>query len=334
LRVRLETLRLVGTDRVVEFKPGLNIVTGPISSGKTTLLRLCQGIFGSSLSNFPPEARAHINALAAQVLIGESNFSVVRPFTSTPTAKVDIAGDNLTIRLPALQLDASASSTYGQWLLKTLRLPVVKVPSAPSRVDSEPSPLSINDFFLYCVLSQDEIDKSVFSHHDYFTNIKRKYVFEVLYGIYTPEIFQQQERLHQISLHLSQLSSQSSAFERLLADTPWANRAALMDQLTKAIQLLKDFEDDASKTANTGLTSSRARNLREEIIAFEKRLGELRKAQAHERETLQQLSRLVRQLEAQSRRLTRAIVAGKYLTDFEFVVCPRCGTPVRPERGI
>ncbi|MGB6562598.1 MAG: hypothetical protein WBE69_08335, partial [Candidatus Binataceae bacterium] len=223
---------------------------------------------------------------------------------------------------------------YGQWLLKTLRLPVVKVPSAPSRVDSEPSPLSINDFFLYCVLSQDEIDKSVFSHHDYFTNIKRKYVFEVLYGIYTPEIFQQQERLHQISLHLSQLSSQSSAFERLLADTPWANRAALMDQLTKAIQLLKDFEDDASKTANAGLTSSRARNLREEIIAFEKRLGELRKAQAHERETLQQLSRLVRQLEAQSRRLTRAIVAGKYLTDFEFVVCPRCGTPVRPERGI
>jgi hypothetical protein len=300
----------------VEFKPGLNIVTGPISSGKTTLLRLCQGIFGSSLSNFPPEARAHINALAAQVLIGESNFSVVRPFTSTPTAKVDIAGDNLTIRLPALQLDARASSTYGQW------------------VDSEPSPLSINDFFLYCVLSQDEIDKSVFSHHDYFTNIKRKYVFEVLYGIYTPEIFQQQERLHQISLHLSQLSSQSSAFERLLADTPWANRAALMDQLTKAIQLLKDFEDDASKTANAGLTSSRARNLREEIIAFEKRLGELRKAQAHERETLQQLSRLVRQLEAQSRRLTRAIVAGKYLTDFEFVVCPRCGTPVRPERGI
>lgn len=107
-----------------------------------------------------------------------------------------------------------------------------------------------------------------------------------------------------------------------------------MDQLTKAIQLLKDFEDDASKTANAGLTSSRARNLREEIIAFEKRLGELRKAQAHERETLQQLSRLVRQLEAQSRRLTRAIVAGKYLTDFEFVVCPRCGTPVRPERGI
>jgi tetratricopeptide (TPR) repeat protein len=317
----------------VEFKPGLNIITGPISSGKTTLLRLCQGMFGSSLNNFPPEARAHINALAAQILLGESRFSIVRPFTSTATAKVDIAGDNLTIRLPALQLDASASLTYGQWLLRTLKLPVVKVPSAPSRADSEPSPLSINDFFLYCVLSQDEIDKSVFGHHDYFTNIKRKYVFEVLYGIYTPEIFQQQERLHQISLQLSQLSSQSSAFERLLADTPWANRAALMNQLTKANQSLKDFESDASKTVEAGLTSSRARGLREEIIALEKRLGAVREAQAHEQETLQQLSRLVRQLEAQSRRLTRAIVAGEYLTDFEFVVCPRCGTPVRTDRG-
>ncbi len=39
------------------------------------------------------------------------------------------------------------------------------------------------------------------------------------------------------------------------------------------------------------------------------------------------------QLETQSGRLTRAIVAGQYLMDFEFVCCPRCGAQIDETRG-
>jgi hypothetical protein len=290
-------------------------------------------LFGSSLSNFPPEAREHIDALAAEILLGESRYSIVRPFVSTLTAKVDIAGRDIALRLPALQLDASAKLTYGQWLLDVLDLPHIRVPTAPSRPESEPSPLSINDFFLYCVLSQDEIDKSVFGHHDSFKNIKRKYVFEVLYGIYRPEIFQLQERLHYVTLQLTAFVSQAATLENFLSDTPWGNRAALAQQLTAAERELAEREDEELTKVAVDTVSARARDLREHIVNLESLLGQGREAVVREQESIEQLQRLARQLESQSRRLTRAIVAGEYLTDFEFVVCPRCGTSVKSERG-
>ncbi len=46
-----------------------------------------------------------------------------------------------------------------------------------------------------------------------------------------------------------------------------------------------------------------------------------------------QMVTLLGQLQTQASRLTRSIVAETYLLDFDFVVCPRCGTSVSPKRG-
>jgi energy-coupling factor transporter ATP-binding protein EcfA2 len=91
VRARINSLKLVGTNRSIDFRPGLNIITGPIASGKTTLLRMCHGLFGSALDNFPPESRDRVSALAAELLLGGTLVTIVRPFTATLTAKVDIA---------------------------------------------------------------------------------------------------------------------------------------------------------------------------------------------------------------------------------------------------
>jgi hypothetical protein len=147
VRARIDSVQLVGTTREVAFSPGLNIITGPIASGKTTLTRLCHGLFGSGLENFPLEVRENVVAISGQVVLGQNAYSIVRPFTTTKTAKVDISGLGSALRLPALALDATASYTYGQWLLRTLGLPDLRVPSAPTRPDSDPSPLPSTTFF-------------------------------------------------------------------------------------------------------------------------------------------------------------------------------------------
>jgi hypothetical protein len=183
LRVQINYLELVGTSRKVELRPGLNIITGPITTGKTSLLRLIRGLLGSALSNFPIEVRHHVSALSGEVLLRDSEYAVVRQFSSTTTAKVDVAGPNGAWRLPALQRDETSSVSYGHWLLQTLGLPRLEVPSAPTNVQSPPTPISINDYLLFCELRQDEIDNSVYGHLDNFKNIKRKYVFQILYGL-------------------------------------------------------------------------------------------------------------------------------------------------------
>lgn len=159
MRARIDSIDLIGGGRRVEFGPGLNIVRGPITTGKTTLLRLAKLLMSSSLdvSKLPREVRDKVTAVAGTVVFGDLTYSIVRPYVSTTTAKVDIAGPNMAWRLPASQPDETSNMTYGQWLLRALGLPEVRVPSAPTRVDSDSTPVTVNDYMLYCDLPQDDI---------------------------------------------------------------------------------------------------------------------------------------------------------------------------------
>ena len=70
-RRNFDVISLEGTSRSVEFEPGLNIITGPIASGKTTLLRYCRSLLGASFDNFPPEARAAVQAVRGNLVLAD-----------------------------------------------------------------------------------------------------------------------------------------------------------------------------------------------------------------------------------------------------------------------
>ena len=333
MRTRINSIQLIGTNREVALSPGLNIITGPIASGKTTLIRLCHGLLGSGLEDFPQEVREHVVALGGELVLGDHNYSIVRPFTSTRTAKVDISGLGAALRLPALALDASASYTYGQWLLRTLGLPDLRVPSAPTRPDSDSSPLSINDFLLYCILSQETIDNSVCGHRDPFKNIKRKYVFEVLYGIYNAEAYRIQEQIHEVNTEITHLSTQALGFQRMLSGTAWENRAALLEQLRDAREALAAIEARANDATGPSLSPNEIQALRSEVLRLDTEIADLRVTLEREKSSIDQLLRLIKQMEVQSKRLTKAIIAKAYLTDFDFILCPRCGAAIDDNRG-
>src|SRR5690606_12840241 len=97
---------------------------------------------------------------------------ILRRWVTTATAPVDIAGRGIAERLPALQPDRQNPITFSRWMLERLGLPIVEVPQAPTRPDSDPTPVTLNDFLMYCILDQDDIDTNVFGHRDTFKNIK------------------------------------------------------------------------------------------------------------------------------------------------------------------
>ncbi len=335
MRARISQIALIGTERTFRFGPGLNIITGPITSGKTSLLRLCRGLFGGGLDDLPPEVRQHVSAIGGQVSLGDTDYSVVRPNVTTTTAKVDVAGEGEAYRLPVSQLDDTASITYNQWLLGKLGLPRLEVPSAPTKVESTPTPVSINDYFLYCDLPQDEVDNSVFGHRHHFKNVKRKYVFEILYGIYNVEMAALQEELRDVYIQLRLLRGQSKAFERFLSDTPWANRATLEQSLAGARESLTVLEARMNRLADAAPRpeSGSGQALRQQLQVVELTLSDLTTKRDRDISSLAQLRRLLGQLRTQTERLTRSIVADLYLVNFDFIVCPRCGAAVEGSRA-
>ncbi|MGH0029951.1 MAG: AAA family ATPase [Myxococcota bacterium] len=333
MRVRINSIGLEGTTRRVSFEPGLNIVTGPIASGKTTFLTCARGLIGGSFSGLPPEARESVRAVSGDVTIGSSQFSVIRPAVTTSNARVDIAGDDLAIRIPASRPEPGSRLTYLHWLLERLDLPRLEVPSAPTKPDSEPTPVSLRDYLRYCTLYQDELGFSVFGHTDFARNIKRKYVFEIIYGLYSVETARVQDELREVLSKLRVLRNQDELFSDFLKGTALENRADIDRALQAARRDLDSLEQEITAAASPPRADSATEELQRQILALEAKVEDRAAKASAERASAEELEQLAAQLEAQAGKITRSIVAQKHLLDIEFVVCPRCGSEVSHSRG-
>jgi len=327
MRIRIEKISLAGTTREFEPKPGLNIIGGSITTGKTTLIKCFRGLLGSKLNNFSREAREHISNLVGKVVIGEQEFEILRPFVTTNDAKVSIAGEEESWRLPALR-SPEGEPTYGTWLLEKLGLPVLRVPNAPTKADSDTSLLSINDYLTYCHLSQDEIDSSVFEHTNTFKNIKRKYVFEVIYGKYDVEIAQLQEERRNVISEIRRLSNYGKTVGEFLDGTPFENRASIQRDLDGVNGALQEASTNSIRLSHDISQRSDTNTLRERLLQLRQEIMNAQAKLQFEEYGLIQKEKLVAQLRTQGSRLTKAIVAGSYLLDFDFMTCPRCGSEV------
>lgn len=314
----------------MEFRPGLNIVAGPIATGKTTFLRMCRALLGGAIEHFPPEARQHVSAIAGTLKLADHQFDVVRPLVSTDTAKVEIAGVDEAWRLPASRPDATSPLTYNNWLLDQLKLPQIRVPSAPTRpTDSAWTPISINDYMLYCHIPSEAIDSSVFGHRDPFKNIKRQYVFELVFGFYDPEAASIQERLGGLQARVRALKAAEENFRHFTEGTRLENRTAIERQLEETRSELASLN---LEEAAPPMVEQSAPGLRSQLQKVDADIDERSREATNEQRAATDMARLEAQLEAQAARVTKAIVTGELLVDYEFRQCPRCGSELNPDR--
>ena len=331
MRVCINKIKLVGANRELHLQAGLNIITGSITTGKTTLIKCFRGLLGSVLKDFSREARGNITNLAGELLIGNHAYEIIRPFVTTSDTMVSIAGENEAIRLPALRGKAD-EKTYGTWLLEKLSLPTLRVPTAPTQDDSDTSPLSINDYIMYCHLRQDEIDSSVFGHTNYSKNNKRKYVFEVIYGKYDVEIAQLQIKRRETVSEIRRLENYTKTIDEFLTGTPFENRATIVHNLNNVIRDLETAYSDSETLGQEIRGYTNTDELRGHLLEAQQQLDRLHEHLQYEQYSLEQKQSLIAQLKTQTGRLTKSIVAGNYLLDFDFLSCPRCGSSIQPSR--
>ena len=333
MKAQFNLLTLVGADREVTFRPGLNVIYGPISSGKSSLIRLARGLLGASFDNLSAEVKETVTSVSGRVTLGDAEFSIVRPRVGTTTAIVDVAGENEALRLPCSEAVPGYPETYRDWLLEELGLPRMQVPRARTDAESPPTPVTINDYMLFCYLSQDDIGSSVFGHHEQFRNIKRKYVFEILYGRYNVAMAQLQEELRAVEQSIRRNRDREANLRSVLEGTAWENRAELERERTEARDELARLGGESRSFAATAATYPEVQSLTQAVRALDTQLGELRNEIEREEASVKQLLALRAQLNVQTQRLTKSIVAGDILVDFDFIVCPRCGASIDEHRG-
>lgn len=325
--LQVSRISLVGGGRSISFNDGLSVVRGEIATGKTTLLRLIRGLLGAKPSKLPPETKA-ITALAGTIATSQGTFDVVRPFVSTPTAPVDISGNGETLRLPAAKPTKSSSATYNDWLLAQLGIPNISVPSRRSTGDGTFVAVTINDWLNYCFLPGSEIDVAVFGHKEPFRDIKRRYVFELNYGLYDVAVAELQARLRALDLRANQISAQTEAARVFLSGTPFSNQADLQQQLERALRRRARLEAAGQELVTRSESLPGVERLRNELSRVDAVTTRGHSRVLRIQGQLTDLDDLAKDLRSQVNRANRAIVAGERLLDIEFVICPRCGNDV------
>lgn len=361
--LRVERLDLVGGSRHIEFHPTFAIIKGSITTGKTTTARLLKALLGRVPDHLPPETGT-IRSVRGRVFMNGQTWVVDRPLVTTKTAMVSLSRREVavaepsspdqedgversidpsseteeevvleTLRLPAESPAASEAQTFQSWMLDRLGLPQVSVPRARADVTSSPTPVTVNDWLIYCIIKDDEIDTAVFGHRDVFVDRKRRAVFELVYGLYDEEVATLQAQLRSVELRLEDLDRSNETIRYFLKDTPFGSLEDIDRRLDEATTALAAVDSAAVELSVTAHTESSTVDLRREVARLEVELDARQRQAATARRGLVELEDLHATLEAQSRRLTRAIVADEWLVDFDFLVCPRCGSEVAAERS-
>jgi hypothetical protein len=290
---------------------------------------------GGEIDGLYPEVKATVNELSAQLSLGDDRYFVRRRLVTTPTAAVEIAGGHdEALSLPAMRSSPTEPLSYGDWLLEKLRLPRLDVPTAPTRpAESGTTRVSINDYLRYCRLTQEEIDVDVLGSSVWFKDNKRRIVFRILYGSYDAEVAALQQRLREVQAELRILESEEAAFGRFLTGTPFANRAELEVRQARAKEALTALSATQVEDVRRARETPHAQRLQVDAAELDSAVAQTSLGAAREQESERSLLELRNQLQTQSGRLTRAIVAGEAFFDFDFHVCPRCGNAVDRRRA-
>jgi hypothetical protein len=334
--LRVDEVELIGGSRTVPFKHGLNLIRGDITTGKTTLIRLLHGLLGSFPSNLPPETSA-VRAIKGRVLLGSQLWNIYRPVATTSETPVEVASAQGEDDAPgiAVRLHAAGEGGYGEFLLAQLNLPIVSVPRARREPTNELSPVTINDWLLYCIVTGDDLDTQVFGHRHPFRDLKRRWVFEIAYGLYDEELANLSASLRRVDLEIRASESEGEVIRQFLAGTAFGKPEELEAQQSAQEERLSVLRAQAKQihVASDGEPGGDIARTRIFVLDSRQDLDAVRAEIRQHQAQLRDLGDLQKQLTSLSKRLTRSIVADEWMVDFDFVVCPRCGQDVDQHRA-
>jgi hypothetical protein len=329
MHLRFSRIELVGSATVgIDFRPGFNVVAGPIQTGKTSLWRLMRFALATRKPNDnPPEIEAFVKAVGANLTVGDEECRILRPFVATPTSLVDVITPTDALLLPARAGTPQYDETYASWMMQKLALPQVEVRRRRTDPESELEPLSLADFLEWSFLKQDALELGFFNAEDSFRETKRRYVFEYVYGISDPILAEAEGRLSFLLREASALEQRNRIIKEFLRESGVASR----EEVRERIEQVDLNRNQIVLVKTTPPDDDRARSLRSELIQLDKNLSELEFRADAETGSANDLRTLEAQLRTQMMRLNRAIVSDMILVDFAFEECPSCGQSV-PER--
>lgn len=331
-RLFLHTLRLCGKRKNYEinFKGGLNYISGPTSTGKTSIFEMINYALGAERHKSYIEIGEACTSVELDVeIMGEKYRIARRLFEFELPVKVELWDndekkykyfDSLDIDVPSNENSLSA------FLIRKMGLGNVKISNQY---------LSFRDIFKYSYLKQTEIDsEDLMGENNWITNNKRKNVFEIIFNIYDEMVADLKSSLKEKVKERDSFRMQLEGVSRFIDATDIGNLFLYREKRKKVEEQQSELKEKLLSVKTSSVKNSDiTKKLRNEIVQIKREISILKEQKLDQDEYIIKLDLLLNQYQVDINKCKMLLVGVPEINKYEFLVCPNCLKPIQKEDG-
>ncbi|MBN8211089.1 AAA family ATPase [Bacillus sp. NTK071] len=323
-KIFLEKLTLVGFRKnyEVDFKSGLNYISGPMSTGKSSIAEMINYAFGSEKHKAYIEINKSCKEVMLDFFIGEDKFRIVRPlFEFNRPVKLfrwDTEINDFRKDFHLLEVDSpSNENSLSAFLLNEIGLPNITVVNQS---------FSFRDLLKYAYVKQSIIDsENLLNEKSGGSGLKRKPTFEIIFNIYNELLGDLRQQLKEKDLHIKYMENKREGVLEFLEGLEVLDRNNyikeknyLDDELSKKIQKLKDIKSEGKYDDQITM------GLEKEVQDLKEHLAELQEQISERNKYIDKLKLLRNQYSSEIQKIEFILEGAVILNKYEFEVCPSC----------
>ncbi len=313
------------------FRQGVNLLVGPVGTGKTSLLEVLKWCLGGA-AILSQAVQDGVNEASVTIRTGETAWTFSRSLRSQPN-RISVFPNENPGDVERLVAADSGPDSAGQRLMQLLGIPETRIPRSRARPGADTTPITFWDVYEFMYVAQRHIDAAVLHSNEPYREPKRKATFELLYGIATEEMRELQRRLGELNDGMANARSEIAHVGSFLERSSFPDQHSLRVREQEMLAQLQ-IADGALSQLKAGV---RAQTPQAQAMRGE--LAQWRHTALHTEEQLNQRIGETRrrasvksQLYLDLERLERTTAADLALHGLEFRICPRCWQVVEPHR--
>lgn len=330
----LKTFRLVGIEKNYEinFIKGLNVISGPTSTGKTTIFELIDYAFGSKSHKSYIEVGAKCTDVELEFEIKNKLYRIKRTlFKFDLPILVEVFNENeekFEILGTFVDRSKDYDKTLSAFLLSKLGLDGVKVANQN---------FSFRDLFKFSYLKQTEIDnEDILSEKIWAVYNKQKATFEIIFNFYDELIGELKSQLSVKQEELKNETIKLNGIQEFLKQSNIENYDTV-DKRKKEIDLqieeLNQLLNENKKKIKLDSGNSMTQELEESVIKKKEERNSILSELADQKQYIQKLITLSNQYTNDIEKIDAAIMGVREINKYDFKLCPNCLQPLSAHKN-
>ena len=326
-KIRLESLTLLGTRKNyrISFKNGFNLISGPTSTGKTSILEMIDYALGAKSHKAYIEIGSSCTHVELVIEIGNERFQLKRPlfdFKSSVIVSDWNEDKQKFLFYNRFEVDVPSNpQSLSAFLIEKLGL---------ANITIRGQAFSFRDIFKYCYIKQTEIDnEDILGEKSWEKDFKRKATFEIIFKTYNEVIEAYKKTLDEKKEEEKELSIRLAGIQDFLKTLRIAGTSECA-QIEKRLQNEIDtLQSELRKVkVEKKVESEESMRLRRKIESLKNKLDSISEKKITQAQYINKLHLLHNQYSSEIEKKKLAIEGYIAFNDYEFLFCPNCLKPL------